>query len=40
MKISDMLLPEFDMEMANTRKSLERVPDDKFEYEGRMVGQS
>jgi uncharacterized damage-inducible protein DinB len=25
-----MLLPEFDQEMAATRKSLERVPDDKF----------
>ena len=25
-----MLLPEFDMEMANTRKVLERVPDAKF----------
>ncbi|HYR92346.1 MAG TPA: DinB family protein [Terriglobia bacterium] len=30
MKISDMLLPEFDQEMANTRKTLERIPDDKF----------
>ena len=30
MKISDSLLPEFDLEMANTRKTLERVPDDKF----------
>src|SRR5690242_2550883 len=29
MKISDALLPEFDQEMANTRKTLERVPDDK-----------
>jgi uncharacterized damage-inducible protein DinB len=26
------LLPEFDMEMANTRKTLERVPDDKFDW--------
>ena len=32
MKISDTLLPEFDMEMANTRKTLERVPDDKFDW--------
>jgi uncharacterized damage-inducible protein DinB len=30
MAISDALLPEFDHEMANTRKTLERVPDDKF----------
>ncbi len=30
MKISEALLPEFDMEMANTRKALERVPDAKF----------
>ena len=30
MALSDGLLPEFDHEMANTRKALERVPDDKF----------
>lgn len=30
MKISESLLPEFDHEMAGTRKTLERVPDDKF----------
>jgi uncharacterized damage-inducible protein DinB len=30
MSISQSLLPEFDQEMANTRKTLERVPDDKF----------
>jgi uncharacterized damage-inducible protein DinB len=29
MTISEILLPEFDQEMANTRKTLERVPDDK-----------
>jgi uncharacterized damage-inducible protein DinB len=29
MPIADMLLPEFDHEMAYTRKMLERVPDDK-----------
>ncbi|HTG16645.1 MAG TPA: hypothetical protein VK747_15455, partial [Blastocatellia bacterium] len=28
MGISEGLLPEFDHEMANTRKTLERVPDD------------
>ncbi len=32
MSISQALLPEFDHEMANTRKTLERVPDDKFDW--------
>ena len=32
MPISKMILPEFDHEMANTRKTLERVPDDKFAW--------
>ena len=32
MAISDALLPEFDNEMTNTRKTLERVPDDKFAW--------
>src|SRR6266581_3504793 len=32
MPISHTLLPEFDQEMANTRKLLERVPDGKFDY--------
>jgi uncharacterized damage-inducible protein DinB len=32
MAISHALLPEFDHEMANTRKTLERVPDDKFAW--------
>ncbi|MGE0129550.1 MAG: DinB family protein [Blastocatellales bacterium] len=32
MSISASLLPEFDNEMANTRKALERVPDDKFDW--------
>ncbi|HEX8984247.1 MAG TPA: DinB family protein [Bryobacteraceae bacterium] len=30
MPIRDLLLPEYDQEMANTRKVLERCPDDKF----------
>src|SRR6266404_5268575 len=30
MALRDALLPEFDMEMASTRKTLERVPEDKF----------
>ncbi len=32
MALSNVLLPEFDHEMANTRKTLERVPDDKFAW--------
>jgi uncharacterized damage-inducible protein DinB len=32
MAISQSLLPEFEMEMANTRRTLERVPDDKFDW--------
>jgi uncharacterized damage-inducible protein DinB len=32
MALNQALLPEFDMEMAGTRKSLERVPDDKFDW--------
>jgi uncharacterized damage-inducible protein DinB len=30
MALSEALLPEFDHEMGNTRKTLERVPEDKF----------
>ncbi|MFZ0480055.1 MAG: DinB family protein [Terriglobales bacterium] len=32
MSVKDTLLPEFDMEMDNTRRTLERVPDDKFSW--------
>ena len=32
MGIAQAMLTEFDYEMANTRKTLERVPDDKFEW--------
>jgi uncharacterized damage-inducible protein DinB len=32
MAIKEMLLPEFDQEMATTRKLLERVPEDKPEW--------
>ncbi len=32
MKISETLLPEFDQEMANTRKTLERVPEGKGDW--------
>lgn len=32
MPISKMILPEFENEMANTRKTLERVPNDKLDW--------
>jgi uncharacterized damage-inducible protein DinB len=32
MPLKDILLPEFDMEMDNTRRTLERVPDEKFDW--------
>ncbi len=32
MALRDLILPEFDHEMAGTRRSLERVPEDKFEW--------
>jgi uncharacterized damage-inducible protein DinB len=32
MGLSESLLPEFDHEMANTRKTLERVPDERFDW--------
>jgi uncharacterized damage-inducible protein DinB len=32
MSLSAALLPEFDSEMGNLRRTLERVPDDKFNY--------
>ncbi|HLJ86322.1 MAG TPA: DinB family protein [Candidatus Angelobacter sp.] len=46
MSISATFLPEFDQEMANTRKILERVPEDKFGWKphaksmelGRLAG--
>jgi uncharacterized damage-inducible protein DinB len=33
MAIRDLLLPEFDQEMANTRKMLEQIPDERFDYQ-------
>jgi uncharacterized damage-inducible protein DinB len=46
MKLSALLLPEFDQEMATTRKTLERVPEDRFSWKpheksmtmGRLAG--
>lgn len=35
MSIAATLLPEFDMEMANTRKVLSVVPDDKFDWQAK-----
>ena len=32
MKLSELLLPEFDREMANTRKALERIPENKLAW--------
>ena len=32
MSLGGALLPEFDQEMANTRRTLERVPEDKFDW--------
>lgn len=32
MSIAASMIPEFDQEMATTRKVLERIPDDKLEY--------
>ena len=32
MALSDALLPEFDQEMKNTRRTLERVPEDKLDW--------
>jgi uncharacterized damage-inducible protein DinB len=32
MPMTDAFLPEFDMEMANTRKVLDRVPEDKLDW--------
>jgi uncharacterized damage-inducible protein DinB len=33
MSYAETLLPEFDHEMANTRKVLERIPDDKLDWQ-------
>jgi uncharacterized damage-inducible protein DinB len=32
MTYADMILPEFDQEMANTREVLERIPEDKLDW--------
>ncbi len=40
MSIAQSILPEFDHEMANTRKTLERVPDDKFDWKAHEKSNS
>ena len=40
MALGDALLPEFDHEMANTRKTLERVPDDKLDWKPHAKSKS
>jgi len=32
MTIGQSMLPEFDQEMQNTRKTLERIPDEKWNW--------
>ena len=33
MNYAETLLPEFDQEMVNTRKLLERIPDDRLDWQ-------
>ena len=40
MTISESLLPEFDREMANTRRCLERVPEDQFDWKPHPKSQT
>ncbi len=40
MPMSEALIPEFDQEMANTRRALERVPDDKFDWKPHQKSMS
>jgi uncharacterized damage-inducible protein DinB len=40
MTYPELILPEFDQEMANTRKVLERVPDEKLEWKAHPTLQS
>lgn len=40
MGLSSTLLPEFDYEMGNTRKSLERVPEDKLDWKPHVKSMS
>ena len=40
MSFSEMMLPEFDQEMANTRKTLERVPEDQLAWKPHVKSTS
>lgn len=40
MSIAQMILPEFDQEMAGTRRTLERVPDDKLTWKAHPKSNS
>jgi len=40
MSFSEMTLPEFDQEMANTRKTLERVPEDNLAWKPHVKSTS
>ena len=40
MSFSEMILPEFDQEMANTRKTLERVPEDQLAWKPHVKSTS
>ncbi|QDU07836.1 DinB family protein [Gimesia aquarii] len=40
MTIAESILPEFDMEMAGTRKVLERIPDDKLDWKAHPKSNS
>lgn len=40
MSISDSILPEFEQEMASTRKVLERVPDDRLDWQAHEKSRS
>jgi uncharacterized damage-inducible protein DinB len=40
MKLADLILPEFDQEMAGTRKVLERIPDDKLDWKAHPKSNS
>jgi uncharacterized damage-inducible protein DinB len=40
MSYAEQILPEFDQEMANTRKVLERIPEDKLDWKAVPKGQT
>ncbi len=40
MTYAELFLPEYDLEMANTRKVLERVPNDKFDWKAHPKANS